>query len=718
ALEVDRSGNRVVAVRGDPEDHRSRGYVCAKSQVVKDLHEDPARLRRPVRRTANGWEEMEWDAALALVGERLAAIRNTHGKDAIAMYYGNPNGHNFGAQIYTQLFIQLLDTQRFFSAGSVDQQPKNLSCELLYGSAWTFPIPDIDRCDYFICMGANPLVSQGSLMSAPDVGARFRALRERDGRLVVIDPRRTETAELADWHLSIRPGTDAFLLLAIVNLLFENERVQPGHLAEHIDGLERLRTLARSFTPGAVSPITGIGAPDIRRLYEEFCATTRPVVYGRIGLCTQEFGTLSSWLVDVVNLLRGRLDTEGGAMFPRPATGQGEDSDAVGELQRARWHSRVRGFPEYMSMLPATLMAEELAWDGEDRARALITVAGNPVLSVPNGDRLHAAVGKLDFVVALDIYINETSSLADVILPSTVQLEHSNYDFLFQSTAVRNFARYSPRVLEPEPGARDQWQLLLELVGRMNAMSVEHLDQLIFDGLAQRIADTLPDCDVARIKSLAGDECGPERLLDMMLRAGPHGERFAGGDGLTLARLKSAEHGIDLGPLMPGRLPGILRTAGKRIRLLHPLIEADVARLRQRLGKQNPAGLLLIGRRHIRDMNSWLHNLHHFVRGKSRCTLRVHPEDAARLGLRDEGQAQVRSAVAERIVTVEISDDVMPGVVSLPHGFGHRYPGTRQALASEHAGVSVNDLVGDGLDLPSGTSIVNGVTVEVSAVAP
>ncbi|MBP9033480.1 MAG: molybdopterin-dependent oxidoreductase, partial [Pseudomonadales bacterium] len=662
------------------------------------------------------WEEMEWEAALALVGERLAAIRGAHGKDAIAMYYGNPNGHNFGAQIYTQLFISLLETQRFFSAGSVDQQPKNLSCELLYGSAWTFPIPDLDRSDFFVCMGANPLVSQGSLMSAPDAGARFSALRARGGKLVVIDPRRSETAAAADWHLFIRPGTDAFLLFALVKLLFDGGRVVLGHLAGRVDGLEQLRALAAPFTPEAVQGITGVAAADIRRLCEQFCAAEKPVIYGRIGLCTQEFGTLASWLVDVVNLLRGRLDAEGGAMFPRPATGQGEDSDSVGQLLRGRWHSKVRGFPEYMSMLPATLMAEELAWDGPDRVRALITVAGNPVLSVPNGDRLREAMDGLEFVVALDIYINETTSRADVILPSAVQLEHSNYDFLFQSTTVRNFARYSPRVLVPEPGVREQWQLMLEVCGRVNGLALEQLDTMIFEGLAERLAAATGVAAV-RIRELAGPEPGPERLLDMMLRAGPCGDRFQGGEGLTLARLAQAEHGIDLGPLMPGRLPGILRTQGKRIRLLHPLLEADIARLCARLDADPGPGLLLIGRRHVRDMNSWLHNLPHFVRGKNRCTLRMHPDDAAARSLADGDLAIVRSAGAEREVPVETSDEMMRGVVSLPHGFGHRHADTGQPHAQAHAGVSANDLVGDGLDLPSGTSVVNGVPVEVRAAS-
>ena len=781
-IELDRNANRVLSVRGDGEDHRSGGYVCAKSQVVRHLHEDPSRLRRPVKRTPEGWQEISWEEAFALVGSRLAAIRAEHGKDAVAMYYGNPNGHNFATQIYTQMFIALLDTQRFFSAGSVDQQPKNLSCELLYGNAWAFPIPDLDRTDFFVCMGGNPLVSQGSLMSAPDIESRFAALRARGGKLVVIDPRRTETAAVADQHMFIRPGTDAFLLFALVRLIFAQGLVDTGHLGSHIEGLDKLRELAAPFTPEAVAPVTGISADAIRALCAAFCGAEKPLIYGRIGLCTQAFGTLASWLVDVVNMLRGRLDAEGGMMFPRPATGQGEATDEINVLGRGRWHSKVREFPEYMSMLPATLMAEELAWEGPGRARALITVAGNPVLSVPNGDRLREAIAGLDFVVAIDIYANETTSLADVILPSTVQLEHSNFDFLFQTTSVRNFARYSPQVLRPEAGALDQWQIMLGVVAGLHGMTSPQLETMMSQGMADRIAAGI-GIDASALIAASSAHAGPEQLLDMMLRAGPYGDRFGGGEGLTLDRVKAAEHGIDLGPLMPGRLPGILRTEGKRIRLLHPLLEEDIGRLRGRLadavGKgrghgpllrasvgaghardpepvdagharnpepvgagharnpepvgaghardpepvgpshardPHPDGLLLIGRRHIRDMNSWLHNLPNFVRGKDRCTLKIHPEDAVRRGIADGNSARIRSVAAERIVTVELSDEMMPGVVSLPHGFGHRYPGTGQPVASDHAGVSCNDLVGDALDLPSGTSVVNGVPVEVEAL--
>ncbi len=468
-IEADQAAREIVAIHGDPDNHRSAGYVCAKSQAFRYIYEDKERLRHPVRKTANGWEEISWEEALSETAARLAAIRDEYGKDAIAMYYGNPNGHNFSTQIYTQMFITLLNTERFFSAGSVDQQPKNLSCELLYGNGWVFPIPDIDNTDFFVCMGGNPMVSQGSLMSAPDIETRLKAISARGGKVMVIDPRRTETAAVADQHLFIRPGTDAFFLLAVVNELFATQRVEPGRLSEFTDGIEAMEALAAPYTPEAVAAITGISAADTRAFVDAFCEAKQPVLYGRIGLCTQRFGTLASWLVDVVNILRGRLDATGGAMFPRPATGHNDPAAAPPELGYNRWTSKARGFPEYMAMLPASLMAEEMELRGEHQVRALVTVAGNPVLSVPNGKRIHAAMDNLDFMVAFDFYINETTSQADIIIPSTTQLEHSNYDFMFTTTCVRNFAQYSPQVFEPEPGALEQWQILNEVTARMNA---------------------------------------------------------------------------------------------------------------------------------------------------------------------------------------------------------------------------------------------------------
>lgn len=715
-MEVDREARQVVSIKGDPDNHRSRGYVCAKSQAFRYIYEDPERLTKPVKKVDGQWQEIGWEQALEETAKRLADIRNQYGKDAIAMYYGNPNGHNFSTQIYTQMFITLLNTERFFSAGSVDQQPKNLSCELLYGNGWVFPIPDIDHTDFFVCMGGNPMVSQGSLMSAPDIENRLKAIQQRGGQVVVIDPRRTETADIADQHLFIRPGTDAFLLMAFVNELFATNRVNPGRLGDFTDGIEKLATLSAPYSPEAVAAITGVPAGRLRQLVNDFCGASAPVLYGRIGLCTQRFGTLASWLVDVVNILTGRLDAKGGAMFPRPATAHNDPASAPPELGYNRWQSKARGFPEYMSMLPASLMAEEMELRGEHQVRALITVAGNPVLSVPNGKRIHAAMQDLDFVVAFDFYINETTSQADIIIPSTTQLEHSNYDFMFTSTCVRNFAQYSPQVFAPQPDALDQWQIINEVTARMNGMTRADLEALMLDGLIAQLLANAPElahltADAIKQKTAAHE--GPERLLDIMLRAGPYGDKFSG-DGLTLSQLKQAPHGIDLGPLEP-RLPELLATGNKRINIAPDLIVADLARLHAALDKGPADGLLLIGRRHIRDMNSWLHNLTQYARGKNRCTLMINPQDAQRIGLHEDAMARITSRVGEFRAEVSITDRIMPGVVSLPHGFGHNYRDTQQSVASALTpGISANDLVDDNeMDLPSGTSVVNGVPVSV-----
>ena len=719
-LEVDRANREIISIKGDELDTRSRGYVCAKSQAFAQIHADPERLRCPVKRVGEDWVEVSWDEALTDVAARLASVRQQYGKDAIAMYYGNPNGHNFHTQIYTQLFIQMLDTERFFSAGSVDQQPKNLSSELLYGNPWLFPVPDLARTDFFVCMGGNPLVSQGSLLGAPDAAAYLANIQQRGGEVVVIDPRHTETAAAADRHLFIRPGSDALFLFAWVNELFNQGRVNIGPLTGCVIGVEELERLAQPFTAEAVADRTGVAPADLRALMADFAAADAPSLYGRIGLCTQAFGTLCSWLIDVVNLLHGRLDAEGGAMFARPATGQNENTGEVAPLMHGRWKSRARGFPEYMSMLPASCMAEEMECEGDDAVRAMITVAGNPVLSVPNGKRVDAALANLDFVVALDIYINETTRHADYILPSTTQLEHSNYDFLFSAFAQRNFARYSPQVFAPEADSRDQYEIFTELLARMNGMQKIDLEGMLLDGMIDTMLQSpaLSDLDANTIREATSHHADGERLLDILLRVGPYGDRFGENPGgLSLDTVMGSQHGMDLGPLQAGILPELLRTEGGKIMLLHPLLEADIVRLESSLNEPVPE-LVLIGRRHIRDMNSWLHNLNNYARGKNRCSLMMNPEDARARGLGDGDEARISSNVGELIVPVEYHDGLMPGVVSLPHGFGHRYKGTRQSVASTRLpGVSANDLVDDRmLDIPSGTSVVNGVPVQVATV--
>ena len=717
-VEVDRDAGRVVRISGDEEDPRSRGYLCPKAYAPAAVYEDPDRIRTPLIKEAGGFRPASWNEALDLCGERLRAIRGRFGNDAIATYIGNPTGFNLGAMLWSGMFIQMLSSERVFSGATVDQFPKNLSCRVLYGDSWLFPIPDIDRTEYFVVLGANPAVSNGSLMSAPNMKDRLRRMRTAGVKIVVVDPRRTETAEMADQWIPIRPGADAYLLMAMIDTLFAEDLVAPGRAADFTDGIDELGRLAAAFPASKVAAVTGIDADTIRRLTREFAAAERAVLYGRFGTCTAEFGTLTSWLVDAFNLLTGNFDREGGLMFPRPATGQSEPRPIdAGPVPYGRFHSRVRGFPEFDGQLPAS----ELDSAGEQRIRAFISAAGNPVVSTPNGRRLSRALDMLDFMVSVDIYVNETTRHADVILPSLSAFEETNYDFLFQSTAVRDMARYSPRVFEPDPRLKPHWEILAELAARLNSTTVEALDDMMLWailGLAVGVPGTR--CEHVSHEEAAskiGERRGPERLLDLMLRAGPYGDRFEDeADGLSLAKLAAVPHAVDLGALKPRRLPDILKTPGRRIPLADPLLAADVERLTARLDERSRAdGLVLVGRRQMRNMNSWLHNVEILARGRNRCTLLVHPEDAARAGIEAGGRARVRSRVGEVVAEVEVSDEMMPGVVSLPHGFGHDEPGVRLSVARRlQPGVNSNLLADESvLDELSGTSVLCGIPVEV-----
>lgn len=713
-VEVDRDNNKIVSIKGDPEDPRSQGYVCAKSQAFKDVYEDPERLRKPVKKTAEGWLQIEWDEALQLAGDKLGAIFAEHGKDAILTFMGNPNGHNAGALLYAQLYITMLNSERLFTGGTVDQQPHNVACQLLFGDQWFFPVPDLDRTDFFLCLGANPLISQGSLMSAPNIEQRLKAIQQRGGKIAVIDPRRSETAELADTHLFIKPGSDAFLLFAFVNLLFQEYRIKLRQLTDITDGIEELRKLAEPFTPESVADITGVSPAALKQLVNDFCAAEGAACYNRTGLCTQQFGTIASWLVYVINILTGNMDREGGVMFPRPATGQTENTGEIPEPPYNRWQSKVRSFPEFGGQLPASLMAEEIEYDGEDRVRGVITMAGNPVLSVPNGKRIREALDRVEFMVSIDIYINETTSKADLILPPPSHIEHSNFDFFFQGTSIRNFVGYSPRIMEPDNSSPEQWQIMVEIIARMNGMCADDLDEMMLGGMLDMIAAQEGKPSVDMMREQINEERGPERLLDILLRVGPYGDNFSKGEGLTLDKVKENQRALDLGALQP-RLPEMLRTPKQRLNLIHNLITDDIPRLHHLLEQAPSEQLLMIGRRHIRDMNSWLHNLPHYARGKNRCTLLIHPKDAKKLKLSDGQLATISSDTDSQRVEISISEEMMPGVVSLPHGFGHIYPDTQQTFAQQNqTGSSCNDLINDNLDLPSGTSVVNGVPVTLS----
>jgi anaerobic selenocysteine-containing dehydrogenase len=716
---------RLGTVRGDHDDVFSKGFICPKGASLRALEEDPDRLRTPLVRRDGELRPATWEQAFEEIARRLPPIIDAHGADAVGVYLGNPGVHNLSLGLYGRVLLKALRSRRVFSASTVDQMPKQVAVGLMFGTSLSVPIPDVDRTDHMLILGANPLASNGSLMTAPDMRGRLRAIRARGGKIVVIDPRRTRTAVEADEHHFIAPGTDALLLAALVHTLFEEDLVAPGRLAEHTNGIEALRELVAAFAPEDVAGACAVPSQEIRRMARELALAPRAVVYGRIGTCTQEFGTLASWLVDVLNVLTGNLDREGGAMFPLAAAAQANAQGPPGSgrgVTFGRWHSRVRGLPEVYGELPSACLAEEIDTPGEGQIRALITIAGNPGLSTPNSGRLARGLQGLDFMLCLDVYVNETSRHADVILPGPTPLCHSHYDLAFYQLAVRNIAHYTPPVLAPEPGIPEEWETLLRLTGIVTGAGahadIEAIDRFVALQTARReIAQhqgALAGRDPEELVAAVGERRGPERLLDLLLRCGPYGDGFGEReDGLTLGALEAAPHGVDLGPLAP-RIPEVLRTASGRIELAPEAIIADLPRLRSALTRRANGGLVLIGRRQLRSNNSWMHNLQPLVRGKESCTAHVHPDDAQRLGLSHGGRARASSRVGAIEVQVQVTDDVMPGVVSIPHGWGHDLEGVRMSVACAHAGANSNTLADETLiDALSGNAVLNGIPIEL-----
>ncbi|HWP66190.1 MAG TPA: molybdopterin oxidoreductase family protein [Candidatus Limnocylindria bacterium] len=724
-LAITTRGREVIGIRGDDADVFSHGYLCPKATALAHVDADPDRLRRPLLRRGSTWTEVSWEEAYAEIERRLPPILAAHGRSAVAVYLGNPSAHHLALQLYPRVLIRALGTPNVFSASTVDQMPKHVSAGLMFGLPLTIPVPDLDRTRFLLMLGANPLVSNGSLMTVPDVRGKLRAIRERGGRVIVVDPKRTETARAADRHIALRPGTDALFLFALVHVLFAEKLVRLGRLAEHTAGLDALATAAQDFSPEAVAAACGVEAATIRALARELAATEPAAVYGRIGTCTQEFGTLASWLVDVLNVLTGNLDRPGGAMFTKAAAGAANTHGTPGRgkgFRTGRRHSRVRHAPEVLGEFPAACLAEEIETPGPGQIRALVTIAGNPVLSTPNGARLARALDTLDFMVSLDIYLNETSRHAHVVLPGLSPFEQPHYDLALRQLAVRNVATYSPPLFPPPPEQRAEWESLLIVaaiaLGQGAGADVAALDEFVVRQQIESITKA-PDSLLAGrspddILAALAPRRGPERLLDLMLRTGPYGDGFgARPGGLSLAVLEANPHGVDLGPLEP-RIPEVLRTPSGKIELVPEPILADVPRLRAALARP-PAALTLIGRRQLRSNNSWLHNVETMVRGRERCTLQVHPDDAARLGLTNGGHADVRSRAGTVRAPVEVTDAMMPGVVSLPHGWGHDLPGVRQRVAVQHAGVNSNRLADEAVTDPlSGNAVLCGIPVEIA----
>ncbi|MGV9455719.1 molybdopterin oxidoreductase family protein [Streptomyces sp. NPDC003635] len=719
-------GTRVTSARGDRDDVFSKGFICPKGASFGAVDGDPDRLRAPLVRKDGVLREATWDEAFDAVAQGIRGVVERYGANAVGVVLGNPNVHTMAGALYPPVLLAGLGTRSVFSASTVDQMPKHVSSGLLFGDANAIPVPDLDRTDHLLLIGANPLESNGSLCTAPDFPGKLKALKARGGTLTVVDPRRTRTAKLADRHIPIRPGADALLLAAMAHVLFEEGLTDLGHLARHVHGLDELRAQLRDFTPDAVAGACDVDAGTIRALARDLAAAPTAAVYARIGSCTVPHGTLASWLVDVLNILTGNLDRPGGALFPQAATDRTPRPAGPSHgFALGRWHSRVSRHPEAKSELPISALAEEIdtATDEGEPIRALIAVAANPVLSVPDGDRLDQALDTLDFMVSVDPYLNETARHAHVVLPPPPPSQSPHHDFAFNTLAVRNQVRYSRPAVPLEPGRMAETEILARLIlaatGMHGAEPSAVDDMVIGQTLGKAVKEAHSPAhgrDPRELAALLFGDTGPERRLDMMLRLGPYGDGFGvRPDGLTLEKLLAHPHGIDLGPLAP-RLPQPLKTRSGKVELLPAPIADDLPRLREAL-RQRPEGLVLVGRRHLRSNNSWMHNVPALTGGTNRCTLHIHPDDAERLGVRDGAAVRLKGDGGEVVAPAEVTDAVRPGVVSLPHGWGHDRPGTRMSHALKDPGVNVNQLLdGSLLDPLSGNAVLNGFPVQLTPV--
>jgi anaerobic selenocysteine-containing dehydrogenase len=692
-IEITVRENQILSIRGDKSNVFSRGSICPKALSLKDLHEDPDRLQHPVRRTKSGWERIGWEEAFDEVARNIKSIQEKYGKDAVAVYHGNPIMHYHSSSLFLLPFFESINTKNRYAAASTDELPMKLALYLMFGHQGFFPIPDIDRTDFFLVIGANPVVSGGSFVSGPRVAERIKKIRKRGGKVVVVDPMRTKTAAIADQHYFIRPGSDVLLLLALIHTVFDENLANPGRLKIFTDGIETLQSAVKEFSPEKIASATGIDATEIRRLARDFARAESAVCYGRLGSCSQQFGSMTSWLIIAFNILTGNLDRPGGSMFTRPAADMADILARTGEAgQFGNWFSRVRNHPEFAKELPISVLAEEILTEGEGQVKALLTLAGNPVLSAPNGRLMEEGLKKLDFMACMDWYINETTRYANIILPPTGPFDQSHYDVIIHMVTLRNTAKYSFPVFKPEKDTKHNWEILLNLACRLEK-----------NILKRQVLKLLT----------------PDRLLALMIRFGPYGKKLNPfSDGLTFGKLKKAPHGIDLGPMQPC-LPERLFNALKRIQLAPEKLVGALSRVKETflIGadlKDDGYDMMLIGRRHILSNNSWLHNSRRLLKGKNRCTALLHPEDAKKRNINPGDMIEVQSKVGSIILPSELTEDIMPGIVSIPHGWGHDRPGVQLKTAREFAGVSVNDITDNRVtEELTGSSVFFGVPVRI-----
>ena len=722
---------QVVRIRGDRDDVFSHGFICPKGSTLKQLHEDPDRLRKPLVKRDGKHVEVSWEEAWQVVNDGLMGVIERHGRGALSAYLGNPNAHNLGPQLFSAVMLRSMGSRNVFSASTVDQVPKHVAGGLMFGTPQSIPVPDVDHTDYLMMLGANPYASNGSLCTSPDFPGRIQAIRARGGKVVVVDPRRTKTAEESDEWISIRPGTDGLFLAAMVNVMFAENLVSiEPRIASLLNGVDELRDAVAAFTPAAVQDVTGVSAETTTRLARELCGAPTAAVYGRIGVNTVEFGTTNAWLIDAINVLTGNIDSRGGAMFTTPGTGSSTTRGAAGKgkgFAMGRGHSRVSNKPEVLGEYPVAVLAEEITTPGENQVRALITVAGNPVLSTPHSNQLDAALAELEFMVSIDIYLNETTRHADVILPPPSALEKDHYDVGLYIYAVRNIANYSVPVLQKDDASPEEHEILLKLAGILQGLGPDNdplalEEQTIYamvTGAVSNSGSNIHGRDADEILNMlsAGGRRGTARNLDFALQTGPYGAAFgANPGGLSLDVLLANPHGVDLGALEP-KMPEMLRTPSGRIELSPEVFINDLKRLKESMNGVDLDQMLLVGRRDLKSNNSWMHNIKVLTKGSLSCTAHIHPNDAARIGAVTGTAVRIASRVGEVQVPAEVTDSVRPGVVSLPHGWGHSVPGTKMSVAGEKAGVNSNILTDDQvLDPLSGNAVLSAIPVTVEVV--
>lgn len=720
-LEITYKNGKAITIKGDKKDVFSKGYMCPKGAALSQLHNDPDRLRHPLIRTGSTFREASWEEAFEHIEKTFMSIIEKHGRDAVAAYLGNPCSHTLDANLCAPIMLRALKTKNIYSASTVDQMPKHVSCGFMFGGPTTVPVPDIDRSAHLIILGANPLASNGSLATAPDFPGRLRALKKRGGKLVVIDPRRTRTAKLADEYIAIKPGSDIFLLLAMANVLFAEKKIQPGILAKHINGLDAIEKAVVDFTPESVENACGIPANVIRRLTSELAAAKSAAVYGRMGISVNRFGTAANWMVDVLNILTGNLDRPGGVMFPLPAHMPLKTKPGRRKWHTGRWKSRVRNLDEVKGEFPIHTLCDEIETPGKGQIKALLTVAGNPVIALPNSARVDKALAGLNFMISVDFYISASTRHAHVILPPTGPLTTAHCDTAFYSLAVRNIAHYSPPDFPKPTSEMDKWEILYKLGAIFNGLGATTDISVIDDITIEKfVTDSIskpgsPHTEKSEeILTSLKQYHGPDRILDFMIRTGAYGDQFGlNPQGLNLEKLKTHVHGLDLGPLKP-QIPGILSTHSGKIELAPTPFIDDLKRIASDLNKKDTPELLLIGRRHLRTNNSWLANIPSLVAGPSRCTLQIHPKDAARIGLMDGDMAAISSQTGTLTVRVEITQDLRCGVVCFPHGWGHDQEGVSMKVARKHGGINTNLITDEAqFDPISGNSVLNGVPVTI-----